>query len=140
MVRVMTALAPYVYLPGTAREALTFYADVFGCSAQMHTLEEFGRTDGPLDAIAHGFLSDGPVTLFAADATGDQAPFRCEGMMLSLLGAAPPATLREWFHKLTQGGQIVDDLQARPWGATDGQVIDPYGVHWLIGFEHDDTP
>jgi PhnB protein len=66
MVRVMTALAPYVYLPGTAREALTFYADVFGCSAQMHTLEEFGRTDGPLDAIAHGFLSDGPVTLFFA--------------------------------------------------------------------------
>ncbi|QFG68164.1 VOC family protein [Ornithinimicrobium pratense] len=136
----MTALAPYVYLPGTAREALSFYADVFGCSAQMHTVEEFGRTDGPPDLIAHGFISDGPVTLFAADATGDQSPFRCQGMMLSLLGAAPPETLREWFHNLAQGGQIVDDLQARPWGATDGQVIDPYGLHWLIGYEQDDTP
>ena len=29
----------------------------------------------------------------------------------------------------------MDDLQIRPWGATDGQVIDRYGLHWLIGFE-----
>jgi PhnB protein len=29
----------------------------------------------------------------------------------------------------------VDALQARPWGASDGQVIDRYGVRWLIGFE-----
>ncbi len=136
----MTALTPYVYLPGTAREALIFYADVFGCSAQTHTLKEFGRTDGPPEAIAHGFLSDGPVTLFAADATGDQPPFRCEGMMLSVLGAAPPATLREWFHKLARAGQVVDDLQTRPWGATDGQVIDPHGLHWLIGYEECGTP
>lgn len=136
----MTALTPYLYLPGTAREALTFYADVFGCSAQLHTLEEFGRTDGPPDAIAHGFLLDGPVTLFAADATGDQLPFRCEGMMLSLLGTAAPATLHTWFQNLAEDGQIVDDLQTRPWGATDGQVIDPHGLHWLIGYEGDDTP
>jgi hypothetical protein len=25
----------------------------------------------------------------------------------------------------------------RPWGASDGQVIDRYGLHWLIGFEND---
>jgi hypothetical protein len=24
-----------------------------------------------------------------------------------------------------------------PWGASDGQVIDRYGLHWLIGFEDD---
>ena len=46
---------------------------MFGCSAQTHTLEDFGRTDGPPEAIAHGFLAGGPITLFAADATGDHA-------------------------------------------------------------------
>lgn len=135
----MTALAPYVFLPGTARAALTFYADVFGCSAKMHTLEDFGRSDGPPEAIAHGFLSDGPVTLFAADATGDHAALRCEGMMLALLGTAAPATMREWFQKLAREGEVVDALQTRPWGATDGQVIDRHGLHWLIGYEHDET-
>ncbi len=136
----MTAPTPYLQLPGSAREALTFYGDVFGCSVQLHTMDEFGRTDGPSHAIAHGFLLDGPVTLFATDVTGDEPPFRCEGMMLSLLGTAAPSTLRTWFNNLAEGGQIVDDLQTRPWGATDGQVIDRHGLHWLIGFEEDDTP
>ncbi|MEV0567133.1 hypothetical protein [Dactylosporangium sp. NPDC050588] len=26
-------------------------------------------------------------------------------------------------------------LQQRPWGASDSQVIDRYGLHWLVGFE-----
>ena len=130
----MPAPTPYIHLPGTARDALTFYGGVFGCSVQLHSFDEFNRTDGPADAIAHGYL-EGPVSLFAADVAGDQRPFRCEGMMLSLLGAASPSVLRNWFSGLSEGGQIVDDLQSRPWGATDGQVIDRYGLHWLIGFE-----
>jgi PhnB protein len=133
----MTAPTPYLHFPGTARSALTFYADVFGCGAQLYTLAEFNRTDGLADAIAHGYLVDGPVSLFAADVTGDEPPLRCEGIMLSLLGTADSLTLRGWFAALSDGGRIVDDLQTRPWGATDGQVIDRYGVHWLIGFEAD---
>jgi PhnB protein len=133
----MTSPTPYLSLPGTTRQALTFYGQVFGCTVQLHTLAELGRTDGPAEAIAHGYLSDGPVTLFASDATGDQASFRSEGLMLSLLGVADPATLTEWFAALADDGQVVDGLQERPWGATDGQVIDRYGLHWLIGFEPD---
>ena len=131
----MTAPTPYVRLPGTARDALTFYGGVFGCAVQLHTFDEFNRTDGPADAVAHGFLLEGPVALFAADVVGGDPPFRCEGMMMSLLGAASPSVLRNWFYGLSEGGRIVDDLQIRPWGATDGQVIDRYGLHWLIGFE-----
>jgi PhnB protein len=131
----MTELAPYLHLPGTAREALTFYAAVFGAPVQLHSFEELGRTDGPADAIAHGYLVDGPVALFAADVAGDEPVLRTEGLMLALLGTAPPATLRTWFVALSEGGRVVDDLQERPWGAADGQVVDRYGVHWLIGYE-----
>lgn len=137
-IQIMTGPSPYLHLPGTAREALTFYGEVFGCAVRLHTFAEFGRTDGPADAVAHGYLAEGPVVLFAADVTADQTPFRCEGMMLSLLGAAAPATLHKWFAGLAAGGRVVEDLQARPWGASDGQVIDRFGLHWLIGFEGDD--
>ena len=134
-----TPPTPYLHFPGTAREALTFYGDVFGCSVQLHTFEEFNRSDGSADAIAHGGLTEGPVRLFGSDVAGSEPPFRCEGMMLSLLGFAEPSTLRDWFSRLSEGGRVVDDLQARPWGASDGQVIDRYGLHWLIGFEDGDT-
>jgi PhnB protein len=40
---------------------------------------------------------------------------------------------------LSDGGRVVDDLQKRPLGASDGQVIDRFGVHWLIGFEVEKT-
>lgn len=134
----MSDPTPYLHFPGTACEALTFYADVFGCEAQLHSFAELGRSDGPEDAVAHGMLRSGPVTLFASDAAGDEAAFRSEGLMLALLGTAPAATLRVWFARLSEGGRVVDDLQERPWGASDGQVVDRYGVHWLVGFEGDD--
>ena len=125
---------PYVMFPGTTRDALAFYAEVFGGTVQVHTLAEFGRTDGPPDAIAHGYL-DGPVALYGADAVGQDEPFSCQGLMLSLLGTSDPATLTAWFGRLAEGGRIVDDLQARGWGASDGQVVDRFGLHWLIGFQ-----
>jgi PhnB protein len=134
----MTDPTPYLHLPGTARDALTFYGAAFGCDVQLYTFGEFSRTDGPADAIAHGQLVNGPVTLFAADAVGKEPAFRAEGMMLSLLGTAPPSVLRSWFATLADGGRVVDELQRRPWGATDGQVVDRYGLHWLIGFEGED--
>jgi PhnB protein len=131
----MTGLVPYIHFPGTAREALTFYGDVFGSPVELHTFADFGRADGPADAVAHGYLTEGPVALFGADAAGDEASFRSEGLMLSLLGTADSATLQSWFARLAEGGRVVDDLQMRPHGASDGQVIDRYGLHWLIGFE-----
>jgi len=135
----MTDPTPYVHFPGTARDALTFYGDVFGCAVQLHTFEEFSRTDGPAEAIAHGSLMGGSVRLFGSDVAGDDPPVRCEGMMLSLLGTEAPSVLRQWFSKLSEGGQVLDDLQTRPWGASDGQVVDRYGLHWLIGFEGDES-
>lgn len=132
----MAGITPYLHLPGTAREALEFYAGVFGATAELHTYEEFGHSDGPADAIAHGELVGGPIQLYAADAADGEPIFRSEGLMLALLGCADPATLARWFEALSDGGDVVDPLQEREWGASDGQVLDRYGLHWLIGFEH----
>ena len=133
------APTPYLQLPGTAREALTFYGEIFGCAVQLHTYADFDRSDGPPDSIAHGYLTGGEVSFFASDVPENEPSFRCEGMMLSLLGTATPDVLRGWFQRLSEGGRVIDDLQVRPWGASDGQVIDRYGIHWLMGFEAEET-
>lgn len=130
----MNQPTPYIHFPGTARDALAFYGRTFGCTVQLHTFGEFGRADGPAELIAHGYLK-GPVALFGADVAGDDRPVRTEGVMFSLLGAASPAALHAWFAALADGGRVVEDLQVRPWGASDGQVVDRFGLHWLIGYE-----
>lgn len=130
----MTAPQIYVSFPGTAREALSFYADVFGGELSLHTYQDFSRNDGPPSAIAHGVL-DGKVALAGSDAAPGEHSVRLEGVRLSLLGTAEPAVLHQWFDKLAVDGRVVDPLSPKPWGASDGQVIDRHGLHWLIGYE-----
>lgn len=132
--RRMAGLVPYLFFPGTAVEALAFYRDVFGGELELHTFGEFGRADGPSDAIAHGILS-GPVELFGADAGADEDAVHLTGVAFSLLGTADPETMTSWFGRLAEGGRVIDPLQERPWGDHDGQVTDRFGVRWLIGYQ-----
>lgn len=131
----MNGPVPYLTFAGNAREALEFYSSVFGGELELHTNEEFSRADGPAEAIAHGGLSSGPVSLFASDAGPGEPSLRLEGVALSLLGTAEPEVLHEWFDRLAGTGTIIDPLGPKPWGAVDGQVLDQYGVRWLIGYE-----
>lgn len=130
----MSAPIPYLFLPGTAAEALTFYRSVFGGELTLHTYAEFGRADGPGDAIAHGVLT-GPVAIRASDAGADEDAVHVVGAAFALLGAAEPAVLEEWFRALSAEGRVLDPLQRRAGGAHDGQVVDRYGIRWLIGYE-----
>jgi PhnB protein len=130
------AAAPRVYVnfPGTAREALEFYAEVFGGELRLFSYAEFGRTDGPAEAVAHGEL-DGLVSLGGADVGPGEEAVVVQGWLLSLIGTADPTTLHSWFDALADRGRVVDALQERPWGASDGQVVDRFGLRWLIGYE-----
>jgi PhnB protein len=130
----VSGLSLYLWFPGTAAEALSFYAGVFGGDVELHTFADFGRTDGPGAAIAHGVLS-GPVTLYGSDTAGDEEPVSMTGASIALLGTADGATLTRWYEGLAAEGTVLDPLQKRAWGATDGQLLDRYGLRWLIGFE-----
>jgi PhnB protein len=131
----MSGLVPYFHFAGNAREALDFYSGVFGGTVVANTFAEFGRTDGAPDFVAHGQLTGGPVELFAADAGDGEEALTTTGVMFSLLGTATPGELTTWFEKLSEGGEVKDALALRDWGDHDGQVIDRFGVFWLIGYE-----
>ncbi len=130
----MTGLTPYLHFDASARAALEFYRGVFGGELVLHTFGDFGRQDGPADAVAHGMLQ-GPVELFAADAVAGEETLALRGILFSLLGTAEPAELERWFAALSEGGEVVDPLQLREWGDHDGQVRDRFGVTWLIGYQ-----
>jgi len=53
-----------------------------------------------------------PVTSLRSDAKGHAVAAR----------HGRPTTLRHWFSSLFDGGRVLDELQARPWGAFDGPV------------------
>ncbi|WP_409485364.1 VOC family protein [Arsenicicoccus dermatophilus] len=130
----MSAPTPYVLFPGTCREAMTTYHRIFGGELVLHTRADVQRTDEPLDAIGHGMLR-GPATIYGADVAEGEQPVRAEGLMLALLGAGDAEGAHRWFRELAAGGEVVDELQERQWGAWDGQVRDRFGLLWLVGYE-----
>ena len=130
----MTGLTPYLHFDGAAQGALEFYRDVFGGDLVIHSYGDFGRDDGPAEAVAHGMLQ-GVVELFASDAAPGEEPLALRGILFSLLGTAEPAELERWFVALADGGTVLDPLALKPWGDHDGQVRDRFGVTWLIGYQ-----
>lgn len=132
----MSGVTPYLLFPGNAAEALDYYRAIFGGALEAIDYARAGRHDGPGDAIAHAELR-GPVRMAAADAGGDDDAVHMTGMFLSLSGAADDVTLTRWFNVLAEEGRVIRQLQQRPWGESDGALIDRYGVRWLISFAKD---
>jgi len=81
-------LNPYLTFDGNARQAMEFYADVFGGRLALTTFAEFGAADTPdADRIMHAMLeTDEGYNLMASDVTSDMKHEPMAGMSISLSG------------------------------------------------------
>ncbi|MGB4768027.1 MAG: VOC family protein [Candidatus Saccharimonas sp.] len=121
------SLQPYISFQGRAREAMTFYHEVFGGQLDIVEFSQFGIPHEPADGVMHSALVvDGTTLIMGSDAM-EEAP---AGIALSLSGTGDE--LRELFAKLADGAQNVRELQQEQWGAEYGEVLDKYGVRWMF--------
>lgn len=121
------SLQPYISFQGRAREAMTFYHEVFGGQLDIVPFSQFGIPHEPADGVMHSALVvDGTTLIMGSDAM-EEAP---AGIALSLSGKG--GELRELFAKLADGAQDMRELQQEQWGAEYGEVLDKYGVRWMF--------
>jgi PhnB protein len=130
---VVSRLNPYLNFNGNAREALQFYASVFGGNLAFSTFADFGVKDSPdADRIMHGMLeTDDGYTIMGADVTSDMEYHPMTGFSVSLSGDDADA-LRGYWEKLSAGGSITMPMQKQAWGDEFGMCVDRYGVSWLV--------
>jgi PhnB protein len=130
----MTAqLNPYLTFPGTAREAMTFYKDVFGGELTMNTFGEFGAEGEGNDGIMHAQLeAPGGMVLMASDtAPGQGEGFRAgDHMSVSLSG--DDEALRGYWDGLSQGATVTMPLEKQMWGDEFGMLTDRFGIPWMV--------
>ena len=131
----MATLNPYLIFAGNAREAMTFYADVFGGELNVMTFGDMGaeHEDGnpPASGVMHAQLEtpDG-FTLMASDPPPDDEDVTLNGH-ISLSGDEVE-TLTGWFERLAEGGRVDVPVEKQMWGDHFGQVQDRFGVNWLV--------
>jgi PhnB protein len=135
-------LNPYINFKDNAKEAMTFYKDIFGGKLTMSTFKEYHASTDPSedDLIMHSQL-EAPNDLWLM---GSDTPSRMEykpgtNMSVSLSGD-DEATLSGYFDKLAEGGNVTMPLEKAPWGDKFGMVVDKFGVSWLINIagEHNE--
>lgn len=123
-------LNPYLHFTGNAREAMSFYEQVFGGELTLMTFGEGGATSDNPDGIMHAQLTTpSGFTLMASDGTPANRP--ASGPSISLSGDAE-AELTGYFEKLSHGGTAIEPLAKAPWGDSFGMCSDKFGVTWLV--------
>ena len=133
-------LNPYISFNGQAKEAMEFYQAVLGGELNSNTFGEFGAADGDAaEQIMHAQLEtpDG-FTLMAADTPPGMDYNPGTNITISLSGDDTD-NLRGWFEKLSDGGQVTVPLEKQMWGDEFGQLVDKFGITWLVNIAGEDN-
>ena len=126
-------LNPYISFPGTARDAVEYYQNVFGGELRVSTFGEFGNPDPAVaDKVMHAMLEtpDG-YTLMASDLAPGMPHTEGNNITVSLSGDDGDA-LRGYWEKLTDGGQVTMPLEKQMWGDEFGMCTDRFGIAWMV--------
>ena len=125
-------LNPYIGFPGTARQAVEFYRDVFGGELTVSTYGEMGGAPaGSEDKIMHAQLeTPSGFTLMASDAPEGMQGSGGSDISVSLSGD-DAEDLRGWFAKLSDGGSVTMPLEKQMWGDEFGMCTDRFGIAWM---------
>jgi PhnB protein len=129
-----SVLNPYINFNGNARQALEFYASVFGGTLNVNTFADFGQKDSPdAEKIMHGQLeTEAGYTIMAADQPSEMGEYSgMHGFGVSLSGDDGDL-LRGYWEKLCDGGTEVMPMQKQAWGDEFGMCTDKFGVTWLV--------
>ncbi|WP_420112904.1 VOC family protein [Pseudactinotalea sp.] len=131
-------LNPYISLRDNAREALAFYAGVFGGEPSIMTFGDSGFAadagGDPVEAakIMHGYLATpAGFHLMVADTPASMEHSSGGNISISLSGD-DEAELTGYWTKLSEGATIVEPLTQAPWGDRFGILTDSFGVGWMV--------
>lgn len=130
----MAVLKPYL-LSEDARSQADFYIQSLGGEIVSITTHEqaMGAQNEFKDKVMHMCIAvAGENNIFMADAIEPLT----QGTNFSLsVDYKTETEAREAFEKLQAGGQVKYPFEQQPFGLFLGQLIDKYGVNWMITAE-----
>lgn len=136
-----TRLTPYLNFNGNARQAMAYYASVFGGDLALNTFAELGPEDSPdADRILHAQLvTDAGYRIMASDVPSGSDFQPMAGVAVNISGDEEER-LRGYWEKLTVGGSITIPLRNQPWGDEFGMCVDQFGISWMIDIGQPEGP
>lgn len=128
-------LNPYLNFRGSAREAMTFYRDVFGGELTVSTFTDLGMPvgDDEGDLVMHSQLQGPDGLLLMGSDVPAHMPFRAGENTFSVsLSGDDETTLTAWWTALSEGATVTQPLEKASWGDSFGMLTDRFGVSWFV--------
>lgn len=132
-------MSPNIYLnfPGTAEEALGFYADVFASEVthlqRMSDLPDFTPVEGTEALIMHARLKIGEMSLMATDhIEAFSGPWQGHSGFSIQIPTDTPEEAAHLFGKLREGGVVTMPMAETFWARAFGSCKDRFGVAWMV--------
>ncbi|MGG4397966.1 VOC family protein [Paenibacillus thiaminolyticus] len=128
----------YLNFNGNCREAVEFYADVFGTDKPQ--IMTFGDTpphpDFTLPEEAKHLVMHARLTILGSNVMFSDVfpgmPFTVGNNISLAIVSENEDDLQTFFDKLKVGGKVVMELQETFWSKRYGQVEDRFGVLWQL--------
>ncbi len=131
----MQSFDVFINFDGNCREAVTFYAEVFGQA--LPEMMTYGQApDGGIDERDADRILYAMIPIFGSNAMFSDCPsgvpFERGNSIGMTLGSDDKAELTRLFHALKEGGEVFMDLQPTFWSGLYGMVTDKFGILWHL--------
>jgi PhnB protein len=136
------AVEIYINFNGNCREAVEYYAEVFG--AEKPKIMAFGDTPPdpqyPLpeeakNLVMHTRLNINGSTIMFSD-TFPGMPFVVGNNISLAVVNKNIDEIKSLFHKLKEGGKVGMELQETFWSKCYGSVTDKFGIEWQFNYDN----
>lgn len=135
----------YLNFNGNCREAVEFYAEVFGIEApQIMTFgEQPPNPEYPLpeeakNLVMHTRLNIGGSNVMFSDTFPGMSFVVGNNISLAFV-SKDLDEIKSAFNKLKEGGTVGLELQETSWSKLYGQITDQFGIEWQFNFESEET-
>lgn len=127
---------PYLVFSGNCKEAMKFYAEIVDGDVEFMTFKE-APMEFPKEAlnlIMHSSLTFGKAVLMASDNLPDNPVGSSAGHAV-MVNAGTLEDAQHMYNNLSEGGKVIMPFEDTFWGAKFGQLMDKFGVQWMISYE-----
>lgn len=130
------SLNVYIRFNGNCRQAVEYYAEVFGCQApnimtfgQFHSGADFPMSEEGKNQVMHTFLCISGQDVMFSDCPPGMPVTQGNNFSLAY-NSKDGDEITRIFNLLKEDGQVIMELQATFWSDMYGSITDKFGINW----------
>ncbi len=135
------SVSAYINFNGNCREAVEYYAQVFGTEKSQITTfgnmppdPRFTLPEEAKNLVAHTMLNiSGSIVMFSDVFPG--MPYVAGNNISLIIVSTDMDEIKTLFNKLKEGGTVQMDLQETFWSKCYGSVTDKFGILWQLNHD-----